>query len=368
MTGTSLDGMDVALVRIEGHGLSMQCQLLACHSAPIDDLAPTLRDLANGVTRSVGDINRISRVFGQRHVDTITQLLAGQAGDTTPDLISVHGQTIFHEPPHSWQLIDPTPIAHGLRCPVLFDLRQADVLAGGEGAPITPLADWVLLRSSEKRRAIINLGGFCNMSILPREDQPADEAIRHIRGFDVCVCNQLLDAIAQRVFSKPFDEAGTHALQGHLNKTQCDALLHILREDRAEGKSLGQWPHAHNWLGLALDSLKPDDLAATACAAIGGFIAETVKAHDVDEVIAAGGGALNEALVSHMQQAMRADIHTSDAMGIPITMREAMAMAVLGALCADGVPITLPQVTGCSDPAPVAGSWCGLEFAKNVRD
>ncbi len=99
------------------------------------------------------------------------------------------------------------------------------------------------------------------------------------------------------------------------------------------------------------------DLAATAVQAVGTVIADSVSAAGVDDVIVAGGGARNRTLVDVLRRRLPVPIRLSDELGVPVTVREALAMAVLGALCADGVPITLPRVTGCRAPAPVAGVW-----------
>ena len=112
------------------------------------------------------------------------------------DLVVAHGQTVFHAPPASWQLLNAAPIARAVRAPVVFDLRQADLAAGGQGAPITPLADWIMLRAhgpAAAGRAIVNLGGFCNVTILPSGAGPEG-----VRGMDVCPCNHLLDGVARR--------------------------------------------------------------------------------------------------------------------------------------------------------------------------
>jgi 1,6-anhydro-N-acetylmuramate kinase len=263
--------------------------------------------------------------------------------------VAVHGQTIVHKPPVSWQLVDPAPIAARLRCPVIFDLRQADLAAGGQGAPITPMADWVLFRRAGLRRAVVNLGGFCNVTIVtPRLDD--------VLGFDVCVCNQVLDNVARTTLGSPYDQDGRAARSGQPDAAAAADLRATLDHQRLAGRSLGTGDESEAWVVKHKDRLSGDDLAATAVAAVGGCIADVIRDHDADDVVLAGGGARNHALVNAIGQAT--PVIVSDQLGVPVEAREALAMAVLGAMSADGVPITLPQVTGCRAPAPLAGTWC----------
>ncbi|MEM1010925.1 MAG: anhydro-N-acetylmuramic acid kinase [Planctomycetota bacterium] len=375
MTGTSLDGLDVALVEIVGSGLDMTATLVATASRDLGDCGPRLRDLATNVPMTAGDIARVCRDFGRLHAD----VLRGLAGDRRLDLVAIHGQTVFHRPPVSWQLIDPWPVVQALNCPVVTDLRGADLVADGEGAPITPLADWVLFRDATRSRAIVNLGGFCNVTLLPAGDD-----IAGIRGFDVCVCNQLLDAAARRALGEPFDRDGGAAALGEVDDTASSELQQLLLAQRAQDRSLGTDDESLSWLDAHVDDLAPNDLLATTTHAIGRTIrdvletkphAERSVASDPEssrsdvrpgptlrsglgfdrsevEVVIAGGGARNAALVGAM-----GPTKTTDTFGVPIEAREAVAMAILGALAHDRVPITLPAVTRRQEVVPLPGSW-----------
>jgi anhydro-N-acetylmuramic acid kinase len=169
MTGTSIDGIDAALVRITGRDLEMQAELVGHVSHPLRNLADSLRRAAVQIPMSAGEFAQIAWMFGDLHANVIGDVLDDH--NLGLDLICVHGQTVFHQPPISWQLINPAPIAARFACPVVSDLRQADLAAGGQGAPLTPIADWVLFRDPRKARAIANLGGFCNATILPRHEE-----------------------------------------------------------------------------------------------------------------------------------------------------------------------------------------------------
>lgn len=352
MTGTSIDGIDVALVRVFGCGLGMDIELLAHSGMSLGQLAADLRRAANGEAMNAEQFTQLALSLGELHVEAIEQLsVLGQ----TIDLITVHGQTIFHQPPISWQLINPTPIARRFTAPVISDLRQADLTAGGQGAPITPLADWIAFRAANKRRAIVNLGGFCNVTILPCSE--IDDPLSQIEGFDVCVCNHVLDEVARTLFDKPYDEGGKAALAGQADSTLTEELKSKLLLQSNANRSLGSGDELTSWARAHCDEVKVNDLAATAVSAIAQCISEKLNNSNIDEVILAGGGVLNAAMVNELSNCCDASVITSDRLGVAAQAREAMAIAVLGVLCADGIAITLPQVTGCTAPAPVAGRW-----------
>lgn len=362
MTGTSMDALDAALVEIQGHGLDMRARVMATASCPLGPLTDTFRHLARDEPMSASRIAAAARDLACLHVDLLRSLLDHR----TPDLVAVHGQTIWHAPPISWQLIAPWPIAHALRAPVVFDLRAADLAAGGQGAPITPLADWVLFRPAAPA-AVVNLGGFCNVTFLPGDARCNDPAaLTSIAGGDVCPCNHLLDAVARNALNAPFDVGGGHALTGRVHAEALTDLHHTLRAivprhpdlpGQPPARSLGSGDEADTlaWIQRWKLRLTGPDLAATACAGVGDVIAATVRSRG--NVFLAGGGTRNAALVHRIATAADSPVALTDTLGVPAAYREAVAMAILGALCQDRVPLTLPQITGVPSPAPVAGTW-----------
>lgn len=375
MTGTSIDGIDAAQARIIGRGLTMEVDLVGHISRPLGAMSAPLRAAAGQNALTAGEFAWYAHEFGKLHADVVEELVRGggrsagargKPAATSPDLVCVHGQTVFHDPPLSWQLVNAAPIAQRLNCPVVFDLRQADLACGGQGAPITPLADWVLFRGRSARRAIVNLGGYCNVTVLPGSGDASDDATeRHgeeglsaIRGFDVCACNQVLDAVAREALGAHYDEDDRIASSGSVSPEASEALRQRLTGQAAHGRSLGTGDEAIAWVTEHLRELSAEDLAASAVWAVAGCIGATLESLDVDEVYVAGGGARHALLVRLLDQHCTAPVRLLRELGVPIEAREPLAMAVLGALCADGVPITLPQVTGAAEPAPVAGVWC----------
>lgn len=346
MSGTSLDGLDLSLVEIEGHGLGMRARVTGFVERSLGGLAEPLRALAEQRPMSAGEIARLALAFGAAHAEASRELLAG----VRADLVAVHGQTVFHDPPASWQMVNPWPIVRAIGCEVVCDLRGADLAAGGQGAPITPLADWVLLRGASPR-AVINLGGFCNVTLLPgAAGAPSD-----VRGMDICACNHVLDGVARRALGTAFDVDGAAARRGTPHVEACADLSGAFAEQGRARRSLGTGDEASAWIERWLGRLAPDDLAASAARALAGAIARAVQG--AGEAFVAGGGARNLALVDFIARALGASVRTTDEAGLPMQARESACIAVLGALAQDGAPITLEHVTGRGAEAARAGLW-----------
>ncbi len=365
MTGTSLDGIDAALVRIEGQGLGMTASFTAVDSQPFDDaLRQRLHHIVSGRAIAPIEVLRVARDLGELHARLAERLQHDHLkdGDALTCVVA-HGQTIWHAPQErlSWQLFDPWPIVRQLRVPVCYDLRQADLVAGGQGAPITPLADWILFRHPERTRLIVNLGGICNVTVLPAA--PSPDAVR---GADVYPCNLLLDGLVRAMWpDMTFDVDGRLAARGKAR----DEVVRVIDEHPFlhptgdQPRSTGREAFNDAWVGSLVDrfraSMSEEDLLASAAAAIAGRIAGEAIAANAQEIILAGGGARNGSLVQQIRTACDPSarhVAASDAHGIPIEAREAVGFAVLGALSQDGVPITLPAVTGADHPGR-AGAW-----------
>ncbi len=350
MTGTSIDALDCALIAAEGEGLVLRATFERGSTAPLGDLAPRLRELARQQPMTAAEITGLARKYALSVADAVRELLRGEPCD----LVAIHGQTVYHAPPLSWQLCNGALVAHALRVPVVFDLRAADLSAGGQGAPITPLADYVLLASPHERRVVLNLGGFSNFTALPPRLEP-DTDLPRIQAGDICLCNQLLDTIARELLGVPFDRDGAAAASGQVVDALLEHWTARLAAQARAGRSLGTSDEPPGWLNAATRALNPTDVARTTCEAVARVIAHRIP--PTDRVLVAGGGAANRTLWTSLQRHIAAPLQRTDDFDLPGAYREAAEMAVLGALCQDRVPITLPQVTGVPSPAPVSGVW-----------
>ncbi|CAG1008174.1 Anhydro-N-acetylmuramic acid kinase [Phycisphaerales bacterium] len=347
MTGTSIDGLDAALVEIDGSGLGMRVRFIRGHSLELGEVSIRLRHLADQHPMRAHEITGLMHDFADLHTRAVRELLAGERCD----LVSIHGQTVFHKPPLSWQLVQPATIARATGVPVVYDLRQADLAAGGQGAPVTPIADAVFFREMRDVWAVANLGGFCNVTVAPGGGVSPDR----IYARDVCVCNQLLDGIARTLLHCDFDADGAAASRGIEHADALIDLEGLLESQRRAQRSLGTGDESAEWVSRWRAQVAPEDLAATACAGIAEEIA--LATSETSILLLAGGGARNKALARAIASASAARVAPTDEFGLPGQYREAACFAVLGALCQDRVPITLPQVTGCTAPAPISGAW-----------
>ncbi len=374
MTGTSLDGIDTALACVRGSGLKITAELTAVAGYPIaDPLGQNLRQLAAGNPTRPIETLRAARALGQLHADAIEDLLHQERVSNpgfAPDLIAAHGQTLWHAPDEglSWQLLDPWPIVRRLGVPVVYDLRQADLIAGGQGAPITPLSDWVLFRDPTIHRIVVNLGGVCNVTELTPGCDYGE-----IRGYDVGPCNLLIDGLVRRLWlGRAFDDRGRLAASGRADPS-FRSWMHRTSGfyRRRTPRSTGREDFNDDWLDRLVHEADridtPHDLLACAVDAVACDVADHVRnaketaalgpGHRV-EVILAGGGAKNDTLVNQIRRYAGGDaqVRLSDELGVPVSSREALGMAVLGALTQDGVPISLGHVTGADRPQR-AGVW-----------
>jgi anhydro-N-acetylmuramic acid kinase len=373
MTGTSLDGIDAALVGVVGKGLGMHARYLGMVSQPLGPVGKVLRSMASGNAHRPIEFLQAARDLGNVHADAVKQLLE-ETGASRVDFVVAHGQTIWHAPGDrdahgrglSWQLFDPWPVVARLGLPVCYDLRQADLAAGGQGAPITPIADLILYRALARPCLIVNLGGICNVTLLQEHEQP----MLGVSGGDIGPCNILLDGLVQRLFpGMAFDKDGEIARAGKASEGFVGAVYEnaFFKPVAPGGKrSTGREDFTDAWVeGLLArflgEGLSKQDMVASGVEFVARLIVDYAKKHGAKTVVLAGGGAKNASLAGRIADLAGSGVKTvtSDQAGIPVGAREAAGFAVLGALSQDGVPITLAQVTGAKAPG-VAGVWAGI--------
>lgn len=359
MTGTSLDGLDVSLIEVAGQGLAMTVRWLGSVSQGLGDLADVLGPMAEGRPHAPLDYLRAARQLGELHRDAVSEVCRTYLpAEQRLHMVVAHGQTIWHAPGEglSWQLFDPEPIARCLNVPVCYNLRQADLIAGGEGAPITPISDWVMFRHPDHDRVIVNLGGVSNLTHLPAGGSP-----EQVRGADVGPCNLLIDGIVRRLFPEVrYDCDGHLAGQGVIHAEVSELIERKSAIRQSPKRSLGREVFSADWVAQLVDQLRgkwsPADIVASAVDVVARLIARSPLAR-ARQVVLAGGGVRNPVLVERLRAAMTGKtVMLSDELGVPIEARESAGFAVLGALCEDRVPISLPRVTGSDGPG-VAGHW-----------
>ncbi len=366
LSGTSADAIEAAICRITPPAGSdseegFRVELLQHSHHPHE---PAVHDWIAGAdalgARRLAELHRrLGQRFAQACMDAIAS--SGLRVDEI-DLIGSHGQTIYHysQVPGAerctLQLGDGDEIAERTGLAVVSDFRARDIAAGGEGAPISPIADLVLFRpfGPHGRRAILNLGGIANLTVL--DPQPS-----RLLGFDVGPGNCLLDRLARRLSGgqQTYDVDGRLASAGTVNRNLLERLLH---EDaflkRSPPKSTGFEMYGDALLEeLIQQHGRTDaDLLATLSAFTAEALARALADHlaaeqQPGEIIVAGGGALNPDLMHRIAEAIAPRVVTrSDALGVPIQAREAMAFAILAHRTILGLPSSWPNLTGVRRP------------------
>jgi anhydro-N-acetylmuramic acid kinase len=356
MSGTSADGIDIAIVSITGQALDMQPRLLLHHHRPYDaDLRREIfafrnDDVHDDILRRLAQLGRdITLATAAAVNDAIAQ---AKLKPDQIDAVAAHGQTLFHEPPSTIQWLDPALLAHETRCPVISDFRRADLAAGGQGAPLVPFADFILFRHPTRRRIILNIGGIANLTYLP-----AGTTLEQVTAFDTGPGNCLSDWICRTIgpVEMTFDVDGAGAARGRVSHEVVDRFLEdgyvaIVGPKSTDGPAM----IAAFERALAASRHPPDelhDLLATAAYLTARTIHEAIRSvtDRVDELIASGGGTHNKSIMNWL--ASRLDptpIRIADDVGVFGPAKEALAFALLAAATLDGVPSNIPSVTGAS--------------------
>lgn len=353
MSGSSLDGLDVALCRMETARSDVEFEIsdweiLAAETFPFSDFwKKRLRDLPSSSAFELADAHA---AFGGYMGSFVNRFFASQNLKTPHiDLIASHGHTIFHEPAQGFttQIGDGAALAAATGCTVVADFRTADVALGGQGAPLAPIADKLLFPSHD---FYLNLGGIANLS---------GDAGNHFVAFDVTGANQILNAVTQRFFQKNYDENGGLARSGKLEISLLEKMEALPFFDLPYPKSLSnQWVQK-NLVELALETkAPPSDLLHTTCVHVGRQLAKSISQIIEKEgikkekyrLLPSGGGVFNSFLMECIQvenpnvEIVSPDKKVAD-------FKEAALMALMGVMRLEGVPNCMASVTGAERDA-----------------
>lgn len=350
MSGTSADGVDAALVEIRWRdGSRPSVDLVAHLRVPYErELRERVLDAAAARPATAADLARLHAALGDAYADAATAIAAD--APAKPAAIGVHGQTVAHLPGEraTFQLGDAARVAVRTGIATVNDFRSADIAAGGEGAPLTPFADHVLFADGTAR-AILNLGGIANLTLLPDRDP------EHVLGYDTGPANMVIDGVA-RLASLPFDESGRGARRGRVvDSALSKALAHPFFA-RPAPKSTGREEFGEAFARALVDDISAaggslEDALATATELTARSVALSLRAAGGSwrEVLVAGGGTRNPALMEALARALEpVAVRATDEAGLPAAAREAVAFAILAAYRMRGLPNTLPRCTGAS--------------------
>ncbi len=325
MSGTSLDGIDVVAVDFSEKKL----RLLGHHflSYP-EELRDELLRLSVAGENEIERAGKVSLTLAKLYAQATLELL--DAYDISRDIIEaigVHGQTVRHRPSEGWslQLNAPALVAELTGLDVVADFRSRDLAAGGEGAPLVPGFHAALFSSNTVARAIVNLGGIANVTLLP----PRNKRYLRVSGFDCGPANVLLDAWANKHLGKPFDENGAWAATGKVDAELLEKLLAHPYFSKPTPKSTGREDFNLAWLESLVGETTPADVERTLIALTAKTVANACK--KAPEVYLCGGGTKNTLLFKEIQNelAPTSEVFSTDALGVDPVHVEAMAFAWL---------------------------------------
>jgi len=387
MSGTSADGVDVAVCRIASgmrDGDSPRVKLIGHLGAayPKDVRAAVLRTM-EGEAASTAEMSRLNWRLGEIYAGAVAR--AAARFGVRPALVGCHGQTVYHQGVaarylgaavrSTWQMGEAAVLAERLRCPVVSDFRPADLAAGGQGAPLVPMLDWCLLRSAKVSRVLQNLGGIGNLTALP-----AGCGVDAVMAFDTGPGNMVADGCMAALYGRKFDRDGAVARRGRVLREVVARAMRGRYFSAPPPKSCGreQFGTAFSaWLiAMCRDAGGGDaDCVATATA----LTAESVLAAYTDfvwphlqvragtaastpkvEFCVAGGGAKNRTLMRMLSDGFGGwgvSVRRTDELGVPAQAKEAVAFALLAWLTWHGLPGNLPAATGAGR-AVVLGKVC----------
>lgn len=351
MSGTSMDGLDMAICRIDRDRPSLE--LLAFETVALPEAL--VASLRGDETGSIALVAHWNRVIGEAYAQALAGFVRREG--IALDLIGSHGQTVYHAHGEtSLQLGDPCFLAEALDCPVVSHFRQGDVAAGGAGAPLVPYVDYRLVGRPERATMVLNIGGIANFTVMPRRPCPPDAVI----GFDCGPGNMVIDHLARRYTDgrQAADQDGRFARQGSVRSDVFDHLRQHRFFGQRPPRSAGREQFGAAFSEALIEAIAPAtdqdwfDLFATATEltafsvhdAYRRFVAAQVP---VEEILLCGGGAYNPELARRIGRYFsNLPVAATDSVGWPAGAKEAMAFAFLASERIDERPANMPSVTG----------------------
>ncbi len=365
MSGTSLDGIDVALVEISGEGFSQEVKPVAFRSVPYPrGVAQAVLGISNAEAQT-GRLSQLNFLLGKLFGEAVVETCRHEGIPLEQlELVGSHGQTIYHQAVSSdvcgfqvastLQIGEPALIAEQTRTAVVADFRPADMAAGGQGAPLVPYVDYLLYRDAELNRVALNIGGIANLTAIPAG---ADSGV--VIAFDTGPGNMVIDALVAQ-FSRGllrFDRDGRMARRGSVDEDLLAELLAAPYYRAAAPKSAGREQYGVDFVANLLSrGIQPDSLVATATALTARSIQVGIDRFvrpkmPIDQLIISGGGWRNPEIIRRIAEALpTTEVLSSNAFGIDSDAKEAIAFAVLAHESFHDRTSNLPSATGASRP------------------
>jgi anhydro-N-acetylmuramic acid kinase len=365
MSGTSADGINVALVRIQGRGYRSRLELLAHYEFPYPaEVRRAVLATMNAGSASVADLSRLNFLLGGLYSDAVRA--AQRRARLECQLVGCHGQTIYHQGVAApflgrrvactWQTGEGAVVAAKLGVPVVSDFRPADMAAGGKGAPLVPFLDYALYRHRRYGRIVQNLGGIGNLTAIPPRATPDD-----VIAFDSGPGNMVIDAVTEHIFEKPYDRNGRLAARGEPIERVLREVLKNSYFRQKPPKTAGREQFGREFVREFLRLCRradENDIVATATALTARSIGIAVRRFVLPlvepparfrEFVASGGGTKNATLMRMIREELaplKIRVRTSDDFGMPSEAKEAAAFALLAYQTWRRLPSNVPSATG----------------------
>ncbi len=370
MSGTSADGINVALVRIQGRGFRSRLELLANYQFPYpDNVRRAVLAAMNAKAASAADLCRLNFLLGELYADAVRA--AQRRARLECELVGCHGQTLYHQGDAkpflgrriacTWQTGEAAIIAAKLGVPVVSDFRPADMAAGGKGAPLVPFLDYVLYRHRRYGRIVQNLGGIANLTAIPPRAQPQD-----VVAFDTGPGNMVIDAVTEHLFGRAYDRNGRLSARGEPIERALQQLIRHPFFGRRPPKTAGREQFGREFVREFLRLCRradENDVVATATALTARSIGVAVRKFVLPllepplrfrEFVVSGGGTKNTTLMRMIREELaplKLRVRTSDEFGLPAEAKEAAAFALLAYQTWRRLPSNVPSATGAARPA-----------------
>jgi anhydro-N-acetylmuramic acid kinase len=362
-SGSSADGVDAALIELDGAGLDLRMrQVVGLHQPYGPDLRDWLRRLANAVPSEVRQVSRLHRLLGETFA-AAARAVADSASFSLQRVqcVGCPGHTVWHDSEGRF----PSTLGLGMaavvaeRCGVttVSDFRSRDVAAGGQGVPLAALSDYVLFRHPREGRLLVHLGGLARVVFVP-----AGGRIQEVVGFEAGPCSGLLDALMRHLTGgrEAYDPGGRHAVQGKCVEPLLQNWLAHPYLLRRPPKGLPRQTFGDEFAAQAVQQARQHggglhDLLCTATQFVARGIITSVKrflppGHRIDRVLLSGGGVRNGLLWHLLEQGLGGGVpvQRTDEAGVPADVRKALSFGLLAALTLDGVPANVPSATGAA--------------------
>lgn len=362
MSGTSLDGIDAALVDISGKNEQTSVTLVEFITMPLAE--EVLKRIRETISLEESDVEKICSLnveLGEQFSKAVLAVCE-KAEINLADLafIGSHGQTLFHIPfiresflASTLQVGDPAVICERTQTTVVSNFRERDMAVGGQGAPIVPYSEYILYRSEEATRILQNIGGIGNLTVLPQNSRLED-----MIAFDTGPGNVIMNELCLHFFNEEYDKDGAHAKQGTVNQALLAELMAHPYIQKPYPKTTGREDFGKQFTQKLIENwtLAPEDFIATATMFTAKSISEAVKpfSDGETELIIGGGGSFNPTLISMIKESLpNVKVMIQEEIGFSSDAKEAIAMAILANQTLQHGIGNVPSATGAKKPVPL---------------